>query len=272
MANLGCGRRYHPDWINIDIVAHSPAVIAHDLRKGIPLPNDHCAIVYHSNIIEHMRQHEAPFFLRECLRVLRPGGLLRIATPDLEEIVLLYLEKLRNARQNLPNAEEDYRWVLLEMYDQTVRERSGGAMVNFLKRDPLLNEAFIVKRIGEEGSQLIHHLRHLPAPPPSRPSWTSSWERIAHRLHEYLLRLIAGDDAPQALEIGRFRLAGEVHQWIYDSYSLARLLQECGFEHPVKRAAQESADPRWTSYHLDSYPDGTPVKPDSFFMEATKPL
>ena len=37
LLNLGCGRRFHPDWINIDLVSAGPGVIAHDLSRGIPL-------------------------------------------------------------------------------------------------------------------------------------------------------------------------------------------------------------------------------------------
>lgn len=82
--NLGCGSRYRPDWTNIDIVSCGPGVIAHDLNKGIPLPDASCDVVYHSNLLEHLQQADALPFLRENYRVLKPGGILRIAVPDLE--------------------------------------------------------------------------------------------------------------------------------------------------------------------------------------------
>src|SRR5689334_16365456 len=128
MVNLGCGSRYHADWINIDIVAHSPAVIAHDLRHGIPLADASCDVVYHSNILEHVRRRDALPVMRECFRVLKPGGILRVATPDLERICGLYLEKFKAAQRGEVPAIPDYDWMLLEMYDQTVREKSGGGM------------------------------------------------------------------------------------------------------------------------------------------------
>ena len=55
LVNLGCGSRYHADWINIDIAAHGPGVIAHDLSKGIPLEENSCDAVYHSAVLEHIR-------------------------------------------------------------------------------------------------------------------------------------------------------------------------------------------------------------------------
>ena len=84
--NLGCGSRYHPDWINIDIVPHGPEVIQHDLSRGIPLPDASCDVVYHTAVLEHMRRSDAAAFLAECYRVLKPGGIVRVGVPDLERI------------------------------------------------------------------------------------------------------------------------------------------------------------------------------------------
>lgn len=75
-----------------------------------------------------------------------------------------------------------------------------------------------------------------------------------------------------ALGIGRFRLDGEVHQWMYDRFSLARLLQEAGFIDPTICTASDSQIPDWSSFHLDTIPDGTIIKPDLLFIEARKPM
>ena len=53
----------------------------------------------------------------------------------------------------------DYEWILLEMYDQTVREKNGGMMRHYLEQNPLPNENFIYQRIGEEGREIIRALR-----------------------------------------------------------------------------------------------------------------
>jgi hypothetical protein len=80
-----------------------------------------------------------------------------------------------------------------------------------------------------------------------------------------------GADGRRALQIGRFRLAGEVHHWVYDRYSLARLLVQTGFQNPQFQDANTSQIPNWTSFHLDTLSDGQAIKPDLFFMEAIKP-
>src|SRR5689334_7513501 len=94
MVNLGCGARYHPEWINIDIVPQGQGIIAHKLQQGIPLEDSSCEVLYHSDVIEHFRRKDAFAFMRECFRVLAPGGIVRVGTPDLESIARLYLEKL----------------------------------------------------------------------------------------------------------------------------------------------------------------------------------
>jgi predicted SAM-dependent methyltransferase len=270
LVNLGCGARYHPDWINIDIAADSPAVIAHDLSRGIPLGDASCDAVYHSNILEHFRRADARAFICECFRVLKPGGILRVATPDLERLCRLYLEKLEAASAGDPVAAHDYDWLMLELYDQTVREKSGGQMLEFLHQHPLPNEAFVLGRIGEEGRKIL-----AGAPAPRSRSLGREILRRPRTVFDLLgtgvLKFFFGGDASRALGIGRFRLAGEVHHWMYDRFSLKRLLVSVGFAGPTLRPSDESAIADWNRFHLDTLENGRTIKPDSFFMEAVKP-
>ena len=46
-------------------------------------------------MIEHLDRREAVSFLPECLRVLKPGGVLRLAAADLRWSILEYMEKGR---------------------------------------------------------------------------------------------------------------------------------------------------------------------------------
>jgi predicted SAM-dependent methyltransferase len=274
--NLGCGARYHPAWINIDIAPHGSGVIAHDLSAGIPLPDASFDVVYHSNVLEHMRRADARSFMRECYRVLRPGGVLRVGVPDLEQMCNLYLKTLHAALSGDVHAANDYEWMMLELYDQTVRERSGGGMLSWLKQDPLPNEAFVYARIGEEGRSIVQSLRQRSSAI-AKPSGRLSLRRIADRVRtlrgSLRCRLVAALLGPadiNALDIGRFRLAGEVHQWMYDRYSLTKLMREVGFRDPIKQTPTASQIPDWSSFRLDVSPDGAVIKPDSFFMEAIK--
>lgn len=59
-----------------------PDVVA-DLRKApLPWPDDSADYIYSSHFIEHITHAEARVFLRECHRILKPGGVLRIIWPE----------------------------------------------------------------------------------------------------------------------------------------------------------------------------------------------
>lgn len=274
--NLGCGSRYHPGWINIDIAPQGPEVIRHDFNRGIPLPESSCDVVYHAAVLEHVRHSDAATFLGECYRVLKPGGIVRVGVPDLEKICQLYLSRLTAALNGDEAAAYDYDWIMLELYDQTTRENSGGDMLDYLRQNPLPNETFVFERIGEEGRQLVKVLRQSESH--SEHSIPIRLQKLRGKLRalpgavkRHMVLWLLGSGDKRALEIGRFRLAGEVHQWMYDRYSLARLLRLTGFQDSQLQGANTSRIPDWTSFHLDTLPDGQVIKPDLFFMEAIKP-
>jgi predicted SAM-dependent methyltransferase len=80
--NIGCGGQPTPGWVNLDLNSSS-GVNFWDCRRGLPF-SDNTVIAFYS---EHMFEHLDPAsegkpFLRECLRCLRPGGVIRIVVPD----------------------------------------------------------------------------------------------------------------------------------------------------------------------------------------------
>jgi SAM-dependent methyltransferase len=275
--NLGCGARFDPSWINIDMRATGEGVIAHDLSKGIPLPDASCEVVYHSHVLEHIPRDKAADFLKECYRVLAPGGILRVAVPDLERICRTYLEKLELALAGDKAAANDYDWIVLELYDQAVRNKSGGGMRDYIAAPELKNPDFILERIGEEGEGLIRALRATAsdsAPAPRR-SFFTRLRNVPNRLRQLygrvVTRVVLGKKNAAALDAGLMRLSGEVHQWMYDRYSLGVLLESAGFQDARKMGAGESRISGWSSLNLDTNSSGQPVKPDSLYMEAVKP-
>lgn len=279
--NLGCGSRYHPAWINIDIAPHGSGVINHDLSENIPLESSSCDVVYHSAVLEHIRPSDIKAFLGECKRVLKPGGILRVGVPDFENICELYLSKLQAVINGDESAVNDYNWTILEMCDQSVRERSGGEMLAYMLQNPIPNEQFVFDRIGEEGRNLVYSLRMSDTTQVVNKLGVGIFSSVAQRIAVLRRRLVEqirlmllmsllGADGMKALEIGRFRLSGEVHQWVYDRYSLAKLLLAVGFCDPVRMTANTSQILNWTSFNLDTLSDGTVIKPDLFYMEAIK--
>ena len=272
--NLGCGLRFRPDWTNLDNTSSNPYVQAHDCRQGIPFSDNSFEVVYHSHLLEHFPEHEALPLLRECHRILQPGGIIRVAVPDLEAIARLYLCALEKARGGDDQWMQHYDWLMLEFYDQTVRERPGGAMLDYFRQNPIPNEAFIVERLGVEARRMIEAVQTKAAQEQMQDSSAHGFTRLVQsiptRVRERCIQWLLGLDGCKALEIGRFRLSGEVHHWMYDRYSLAKLLSRAGFQNVKSVGPAESLIPHWSTYGLDTEPDGTVYKPDSFYMEATR--
>lgn len=67
-------------------------VVHADVRKGLRYADASAAYVYSSHMIEHLARWQALELVRECRRVLRTGGVLRLATPDLEAWIREYLD------------------------------------------------------------------------------------------------------------------------------------------------------------------------------------
>lgn len=276
--NLGCGNRFHPEWTNVNFTSTGVGVIACNLAEGIPFPDASYDVVYHSHLLEHFPKQQAQFFLQECYRVLRSKGLIRIAVPDLEQIARSYLFALEQAVVNSNNTADNYNWMLLELLDQSTRNKSGGEMAAYLLQENIPNEDFILKRLGVEAKNLIaagQHQRH--AKPMTDPLLKRAFRPIKFFVlnssyrRNIFLKFILGTKDYQALEVGRFRQSGEIHQWMYDRFSLKQLLEQRGFVAVTQRTAVESHLKNWVSFNLDTEPDGKVYKPDSLFMEALKP-
>jgi len=62
-----------------------------DLRRGIPFQRTFDG-VYHSHVLEHLDREDAPGFLAEWFRVVKPGGILRVVVPDFELLARSYLD------------------------------------------------------------------------------------------------------------------------------------------------------------------------------------
>ena len=272
LLNLGCGPTFHPDWVNIDISPTDPRVRSADLTKGIPLPPNGCDAVYHSHVLEHLNREEARFFISECYRVLKPGGILRVAVPDLEQIARLYIQHLESA---LAGGDSDnYDWMLLELYDQVARSTCGGEMAPHLASASGEHRRFIQERIGLQADRIWRALEH-PQPKPSlvqRLRFAGPrrlWFRLRLALASAAVTVVGGTKARDALREGVFRQSRETHQCMYDRFSLSRLLRASGFGDTRVLGADESSIPDFARYELDVVA-GRVRKPDSLYMEAVK--
>lgn len=67
-------------WVNFDLPEH-------DIRRPLKLADETVEYIFAEHVIEHVTPQEAWHFLSECRRVLQPGGVVRLAFPDLKRIL-----------------------------------------------------------------------------------------------------------------------------------------------------------------------------------------
>ena len=265
LLNLGCGLRFSAGWTNVDFVSQAPEVMACNLLKGIPFADATFDVVYHSHVLEHFSREDANGFIKECYRVLKPGGIIRVVVPDLESIINQYIHWRAKAQQGDSTAQANYNWIMLEMYDQCIRHYSGGEMGKYLTQPHVPNEEFVRSRLGDyydiarrqaaEGSS--KSIKTLMC----KTSWVKKiYDHMTGHLPSFLARY----------KVGKFRLGGEPHLWMYDSYSLERPLLQCFFTETRVCSANESKIANWSAYLLDTDADGTVYKKDSLYIEAFK--
>lgn len=273
--NVGCGNKTHPDWVNIDMASNSPDVIVANLLKGFPFPDNTFDVLYHSQVLEHFPKEGAHAFIKECHRVLKPKGVIRVVMPDLENIVDEYKKYLLKCIES-PSAENEanYDWMMLELYDQTVRNHTGGHMVEYLRQPKMINEDFVIGRTGFVTKDIrSSYLNGAPKKSMSemlKSAFSSSFMfKKALNFVGSKIRQKINPFRSQNAKVGAFRMGGEVHLWMYDRFSLTRLLEQCGFEDVKIVSPTESRIPKWGDYGLD-VKNGFVHDPTSLFAEAVK--
>ena len=97
--NIGAGDGALPGWLNTDLLPTSRAVVYLDATRRFPFDDDTFDYVFSEHMIEHVDYAGALRMLRECHRVLKPGGKIRIATPDLEVLIGLHAQEKTAAQK-----------------------------------------------------------------------------------------------------------------------------------------------------------------------------
>jgi predicted SAM-dependent methyltransferase len=112
-----------------------------DLRYRLPFTDASAEFVYSEHVVEHLDLAEGTRLLRECARILRPGGVLRIATPDLAALVRAYGGRWRD--------QDWVRWPGHEWVDTPARMLN--AAFRCWGHRHLYDHEELVLRLGEAG-------------------------------------------------------------------------------------------------------------------------
>lgn len=91
--HIGCGANHLAGWLNTELCPRGDEIFL-DATRAFPLPDHAFDYVYSEHMIEHIPYPDAVRMMRECHRVLRRGGIVRIVTPDLSFLETLLVEPL----------------------------------------------------------------------------------------------------------------------------------------------------------------------------------
>lgn len=87
---IGSGLKPIDGWINTDVVWRGGAYL--DATKPWPIPPASVDFIYADNVIEHLTLAQGRLAFKHAFDALKPGGVIRLATPDVEAVARQYLE------------------------------------------------------------------------------------------------------------------------------------------------------------------------------------
>lgn len=89
--HIGSGPQILPGWINIDNQPYPGVDRVLDVAEGLPFED--VRFIFAEHFIEHLAFDAAMSLMRECRRVLRDDGVLRLSTPNLDWVWASHYKK-----------------------------------------------------------------------------------------------------------------------------------------------------------------------------------
>lgn len=102
---IGAGANALPGWLSTDKNLYAEGIVYLDATERFPFADGSFDCIYSEHMIEHIPWTAGLAMLRECRRVLKPGGRIRVATPDLRVLAGLYFG------QGGATGEQYVRWI-----------------------------------------------------------------------------------------------------------------------------------------------------------------
>ena len=84
--HCGCGGIYIKGWINVDLDS-TIADLKHDISKRFPYEDNSVDFMFSEHCIEHLTEQQGISFFKECYRLLKPEGVVRISTFDVDDVI-----------------------------------------------------------------------------------------------------------------------------------------------------------------------------------------
>jgi predicted SAM-dependent methyltransferase len=97
--HIGCQDHPIEGWLNVDLEPKHKEVAFMDATRKFPFEDNSFDFIFSEHMIEHISGEEGLFMICECYRTLKPGGALRISTPDLNFLIELFQHDKTNVQK-----------------------------------------------------------------------------------------------------------------------------------------------------------------------------
>lgn len=273
------GAIYRSEWNNI-LFSRLPQppeekdVLYLDIRRALPYPDETFDAVFLLHIMEHLTPQEGESLLHEAYRMLKPSGLLRVSTPDLEDICRAYLKCLEAYdREPTESGRIRYEWSVLELLDQFVRTRSGGLMSEYVN-----NRCYDLSYAKERYGDVFDEFQGRPSPPAvGRKTFIQRLRQLTvggfaeGMRRRFAERLGIPYFTPEQKVLRNPYHSGELNRWLYDRLSLELLFKKAGFQKISRKTFSTSDIPEWDRFDFERSNFGDHAIEPSLYMEAAKP-
>lgn len=264
--NLACGYIFveSDHWENCDFFPMNKNIKQINLLEKLPYKSKTFDSIYSSHFIEHISLNDLTSFLKECARILKKDGKIRLVLPDFENIVSEYMKNLNTGRV------WQSQFNIVELIDQCTRKNSGGQ----------LHEWCLKATKNAEFANYIKKRTGISIDTAKSKNDRSFFDRVQGLTPKKILKIFQLKLIfslirifPKWFRINHFSqvVTGEQHLWMHDFNSLAIFLNEAGFSKVVKLDAKTSKINDFPIYPLDLDEQGTSRKGESsMYIEATK--
>ncbi len=159
--NVGCGlNMFHHGWVNIDVhdwpqfaQANGYGYLRHDVKQGLPYETEKVDLIFIPNLLEKLTYREGLAFLRECRRVLKPDGAMRIVVTDTDFLVGEGIEQFDELSEAITSAPTQITKLWALLYE------GKNSSYDYLTLDYQLKEAGFLSRIASfrNSEENSHH-------------------------------------------------------------------------------------------------------------------
>ena len=263
--------------LKYDVAPQPPdsSMIYVDVTKPLRFDDGSFDNIYCYHVYEHLTHKEADFFTAQIHRVLKPGGMYRLSSPDMEMCAGEYLKYLEGSlvEPNDLNLKR-YRWAVMKLIEQSLRETTGGLMLEEIRKGAF-DVDYVREKYGESYAAFFVEepkKETVTTMPPRR----SLLKRLLSLSPEKIMKRIEYANYQRLLKEYRNGIGADMRKnretvtLLPDRLYFQLILEKQGFVDFKVKDYKTSDIPNWNKYDLDRSNNGDYAYDPSVYAEARK--